>query len=80
MVQRGTVHAVTADDCLVLRPLAQPILTQQLYSHTGYKGQFDDVDLDHVMELAHEVLTEPRTTRQLREAGGHHDVHLTTPG
>jgi hypothetical protein len=70
VVQRGTVHAVTADDCLVLRPLAQPILTQQLYSHTGYKGRFDDVDLDHVMELAQEVLAEPRTTRQLREALG----------
>ena len=31
VVQRGTVHVVTADDCLVLRPLAQPILTQQLH-------------------------------------------------
>jgi phosphodiesterase/alkaline phosphatase D-like protein len=48
VVQSGTVHAVTADDCLVLRPLAQPILTQQLYSHTGYKGRFDDVDLNDV--------------------------------
>ena len=33
VVQRGTVHVVTADDCLVLRPLAQPILVQQLHAH-----------------------------------------------
>ena len=54
----------------VLRPLAQPILTQQLYSHSDYKGRFDGVDLDHVMAFAREVLAEPRTTRQLREAMG----------
>lgn len=70
VVQRGTVHAVTADDCLLLRPLAQPVLTQQLYSHSGYKGRFDDVDLDHVMTFAAQVLAEPRTTRQLRQALG----------
>ena len=70
VVQRGTVHAVTADDCLLLRPLAQPILTQQLYSHSDYKGRFDGVDLDHVMAIAREVLAEPRTTRQLREELG----------
>lgn len=70
VVQRGTVHAVTADDCLLLRPLAQPILTQQLYSHSDYKGRFDDVDLDHVMAFTRDVLSEPRTTSQLREAIG----------
>jgi len=71
VVQRGTVHAVTADDCLLLRPLAQPILTQQLHSHSDYRGRFDDVDLDEVMAVAEEVLSEqPHTTRQLREALG----------
>lgn len=70
VVQRGTVHAVTADDCLLLRPLAQPILTQQLWSHSDYKGRYDGVDLDHVMEFARDVLAEPRTTRQLRQAIG----------
>ena len=71
VVQRGTVHAVTADDCLLLRPLAQPILTQQLHSHSDYRGRFDDVDLDEVMAVAEEVLSEqPHTTRQLRDALG----------
>ena len=69
VVQRGTVHAVTADDCLTLRPLAQPILTQQLYTHQDYRGSFDGVDLDNVMAHASDVLAEsPRTTRQLRDA------------
>ncbi len=71
VVQRGTVHAVTADDCLLLRPLAQPILTQQLHSHSDYRGRFEGVELDDVMAYAHDVLSEqPRTTRQLREAIG----------
>lgn len=69
VVQRGTVHAVTADDCLVLRPLAQPVLTQQLYTHRDHKGRFDGVDLGVVMDYAAAVLAErPRTTRQLRES------------
>ena len=50
VVQRGTVHVVTADDCLVLRPLAQPILVQQLHAHQDYKHSFEGVDLDDVMD------------------------------
>jgi Winged helix DNA-binding domain len=69
VVQRGTVHAITADDCLVLRPLAQPILTQQLYTHRDFGPLLKDVDLDPPMEYAREVLAEqPRNARQLREA------------
>jgi hypothetical protein len=66
VVQRGTVHAVTADDCLVLRPLAQPLLTQQLHSHRDYAPRLIGVDLDPVMEYAARVLAEPRNTRDLR--------------
>ena len=71
VVQRGTVHVVTAEDCLVLRSLAQPVLTQQLYSHSGFRGAFDDVDLDAVMAVARELLTHsPRSTKQLRAGLG----------
>jgi Winged helix DNA-binding domain len=66
VVQRGTVHAVTADDCLVLRPLAQPVLTQQLHSHRDYAPLLKDVDLDTVMKHAARVLAEARNTRDLR--------------
>ena len=69
VVQRGTVHVVTADDCLVLRPLAQPILLQQLRAHSLYKGRFDGVDLEAVMDSARRILAEqPRNAKQLREA------------
>jgi hypothetical protein len=65
-VQRGTVHVVTADDCLVLRPLAQPVLAQQLRTHRDYGPRLRDVDLDAVMTEAANVLAVPRSTRQLR--------------
>jgi hypothetical protein len=65
-VQRGTVHVVTADDCLVLRPLAQPVLAQQLRTHRDYGPRLRDVDLDAVMNEAADVLAVPRSTRQLR--------------
>ena len=69
VVQRGTVHVVTADDCLVLRPLAQPILLQQLRAHSLYRGRFDGVDLEAVMDSARQILAEqPRNAKQLREA------------
>jgi hypothetical protein len=65
-VQRGTVHVVTADDCLVLRPLAQRVLTQQLHAHRDYGPRLRDVDLDAVVTEAASVLTVPRSTAQLR--------------
>ena len=69
VVQRGTVHVVTADDCLVLRPLAQPILTQQLFAHRDHGPRCRTADLDAVMAAAATILAEqPRTTRQLRAA------------
>ena len=65
-MQRGTVHAVTAGDCLVLRPLAQPVLTQQLHTHRDYAPLLAGVDLKPVMRYAARVLAEPRNTRELR--------------
>ena len=32
-VMRGTIHLVTADDCLLLRPLMQPVFEAQLRRH-----------------------------------------------
>src|SRR4051812_34860746 len=68
VVQRGTVHAVTADDARVLRPLAQPILEQGLRNHSDYAPLLVDVDLEPVMKYATAVLREPRSTPQLRAA------------
>src|SRR5262245_38240412 len=33
VVMRGTIHLVTADDCLSLRPLMQPVLDAEIARH-----------------------------------------------
>jgi hypothetical protein len=69
VVQRGTVHAVDADDCFLLRRLAQPILTQQLFSHQDHGPPLRDLDLDRfVARAAPIVASAPRNTKQLRAA------------
>jgi hypothetical protein len=68
-VQRGTVHAIAADDCPVLRPLAQPIMSQQLRAHPDFKAAPQPIDVAAVTAYARDVLAErPRTARQLRDA------------
>ncbi|MGX1315438.1 hypothetical protein RKD24_005557 [Streptomyces calvus] len=63
---RSTVHTHTADDCLTLRPLAQPALDREL---AAFRKGLTGVDLDRLAALArHLVETEPRTMKQLREA------------
>jgi hypothetical protein len=51
VVMRGTLHLVTADDCLVLRPLAQPVLDHELARHPQYGPALLGVDLDPVPGL-----------------------------
>ncbi|MFI6445966.1 winged helix DNA-binding domain-containing protein [Kitasatospora sp. NPDC050543] len=63
-LQRGTIHLVTAADCLTLRPLVQPVLDQALRSNYGrYLAGLD------LGELAAEgrrlVEQQPRTFQQL---------------
>ncbi|MFJ2579519.1 winged helix DNA-binding domain-containing protein [Kitasatospora aureofaciens] len=63
-LHRGTIHLVTADDCLTLRPLLQPVLDQ------GFRGNYGKrlVGLD-LTALADEsralVEEEPRTFQEL---------------
>ncbi len=64
---RGTLHLVTADDCLLLRPLVQPVLDGELSRHQTFAPQLAGVDLDAVMAVARPLLDErPRTGPQLR--------------
>ncbi|MEV5439989.1 winged helix DNA-binding domain-containing protein [Streptomyces sp. NPDC052682] len=63
---RSTIHTHTADDCLTLRPLAQPALDQEL---KNFRKGLEGVDLDRLAALARDLVEdEPRTPRQLREA------------
>jgi len=66
-VMRGTIHLVTADDCLLLRPLTQPVYEAQLRRHPEHGPALRDVDLEPVVEFARALLEEkPRTGTELR--------------
>ena len=69
VVMRATIHLVTADDCLLLRPLAQPVLTAELSRHPEFSPALRGVDLDPVLAFARSLLAErPRTGGELRAA------------
>jgi DNA glycosylase AlkZ-like len=67
VVMRATIHLVSADDCLLLRPLMQPVLDAELARHPGYGPALRGVDLEPVLTFARRLLEErPRTGGQLR--------------
>jgi hypothetical protein len=69
VVMRGTIHLVTADDCLLLRPLVQPVLDGELARHRDYGPLLVGLDLDPVLAFARSLLAErPHTGPQLRAA------------
>ena len=62
VTMRGTLHLVTADDCLLLRPLVQPVLDAELARHRDYGPALAGVDLTPVLAFARTFLAErPRT-------------------
>jgi hypothetical protein len=66
-LMRATIHLVTAHDCLMLRPLVQPVLDAELARHPQYAPALEGVDVDAVLEFARPLLAErPRTGRELR--------------
>ncbi|MFE2726534.1 winged helix DNA-binding domain-containing protein [Kitasatospora sp. NPDC059327] len=63
-LQRGTIHLVTADDCLTLRPLLQPVFDQGL--RAAYGKRLVGVDLAALGAEARALLEErPRTFQDL---------------
>ena len=68
-VMRGTIHLVTAEDCLTLRPAMQPVLEAELTRHSEFAPHLRGVDLEPVLAFARELFAEePRTGPQLRDA------------
>jgi hypothetical protein len=68
-VMRATIHLVTAEDALAVRPLVQPVLDAELARHPEFAPGLEDVDLRPVLAHAREVLAErPHTGPELRAA------------
>ena len=66
-VMRGTIHLVTADDCLLLRPLVQPVFEAQLRRHPEHGPALRNVDLAPVITFARALLAaKPRSGTELR--------------
>ncbi|HEX6445007.1 MAG TPA: winged helix DNA-binding domain-containing protein [Streptosporangiales bacterium] len=66
VVMRGTIHLVSARDCLPLREVTQPVLTAGMSSATAYRPGLAGLDVDAVAEAAREIVEAgPRTPKQL---------------
>jgi hypothetical protein len=70
-VMRATIHLVSADDVLRLRPLMQPVLDAELARHPEFAPSLDGVELGPVLEHARVLFADrPRTGPELRAALG----------
>jgi hypothetical protein len=68
-LMRSTIHLVSADDCLLLRPLVQPVLDGELARHPEFGPALRQVDLEPVLAFAGRLLADtPRNGRELRAA------------
>ena len=62
---RTTIHLVTADDCLALRPLMQPVMVRTL-SNTAWARNIAGVDYEALIAAGRELLAEqPRSRAEL---------------
>ena len=69
VVMRGTIHLVSAGDCLLLRPLVQPVLDAELRRHQEYGPALRDADFEPVLAYVRPLLAERAMSgTQLRAA------------
>jgi hypothetical protein len=68
-LMRSTIHLVTPDDCMTLRPLVQPVLDRDLHTNSAHGRVVRDLDLDAVVRHGLELLdAQPRTPSELGKA------------
>jgi DNA glycosylase AlkZ-like len=58
VVMRATIHLVTADDSLLLRPLCQPVLDGELWRHRDHAPHLRGVDLAPVLAHGRRLLAD----------------------
>jgi hypothetical protein len=67
-LMRNTVHLVTAEDCLKLRPLAQPAIDRNLYTGSAHRAAIKKIDAGELVAAGRALLEErPLTARELGE-------------
>jgi hypothetical protein len=70
-LMRVTLHLVTADDALAIRPAVQAMLERRFFNGSPFGPNVADMDLDEVLAVGAELIRqEPRTTAQLRDLLG----------
>jgi hypothetical protein len=66
VLMRGTVHLVTAEDALALRPLVQPIMDRDLTQNTLHAANNEGLDFAELAQYARDRLDEkPLTNAEL---------------
>ena len=80
VLMRGTIHLVSADDALLLRPVIQPVLDRELLANRTWARGIDGVDLEPVLALGRALVEErPRSLAELRTELGR-EVTVGDPG
>jgi hypothetical protein len=71
-LMRATIHLVSADDCLRLRPIVQPVLERDVYPDSTYgRERLAGLDMMALLEAGRELLDDkPRTNAELRSLLG----------
>ena len=70
-LMRATIHLATAPDCLVLRPLVQPVLDRGFATGSPFGRQLEGLDVDLVVEAGRALVEEvPRSGVELRQLLG----------
>ena len=76
VLMRGTIHLVSIDDALLLRPVIQPVLDRELLANRTWAQGIEGVDLEPVLALGRALVEErPRSLAELRTELGAQVTH-----
>jgi Winged helix DNA-binding domain len=66
-LMRGTIHLVTARDCLYLRPVTRSVMDRMFFSGSPYGRNLKGIDVEEVVAVGRRLVeARPRTRAELR--------------